>query len=237
MIGTPLLPSPMHASVNSNGYLQWPPPPRCGAPFKRPPANLCFQFAKLADGSNDHIRRFAANWGCLGHELGIQQHVDEWRRYARLAQAILRLAGQQHSGGRGNPEDWITLWAWIEPRMGCVEMKRMHKRERMAVLASAVNTWFSQAQGNGILTLRGDALQVLPQGANLFGILNTQIAYVIARSDQMVVCAGCHDPFPPRRPLSRGSRQYCRACRARKVPQRDAARDYRRRFRLRTSDE
>jgi hypothetical protein len=101
----------------------------------------------------------------------------------------------------------------------------------MAILASAVNFRFDQARRHGILTMVHRDLQVRPYASDLFGVLITQIAHVITRSDQTAVCASCRNPFTPKRPLVRGSRQYCIPCRKAKVPQRDASRDWRRRVR------
>ena len=103
--------------------------------------------------------------------------------------------------------------------------------ERRAVVGGAVNKWFAAAAGHRILDLVDGTLQVRPAASNLFGVLIVQIAYVLSRCDEAAVCAGCKKPFQPKRPISRGIRQYCRSCRQAKVPQRDAARDWRRRVR------
>ena len=61
-----------------------------------------------------------------------------------------------------------------------------------------------------------------PGASNLLGVLVTQIAHVMARSDELAVCANCKKLFRVKRRLSRGSRRYCPRCRRAKVPQRDA---------------
>jgi hypothetical protein len=88
---------------------------------------------------------------------------------------------------------------------------------------------FAKARGHRILDLVDSQLQVRPGASNLLGVLVTQIAHAMARSDESPACANCKTTFPPKRRLSRGSRQYCPACRKAKVPQRDASRDWRRR--------
>ena len=231
------LPKPRKVTVDGDGYLAWKwyGDEQGGgvAPvLQKPPATLCFRFAQLADGSNDQIRRFTEKWGLLGLDPHAEQHVDHWRKYARIARAILRFASAQLTGGRGKEEDWTTLGEWVNPSTGLGKLNRDPK-VRMAVLGLAVNKWFSQARGHFIMDITPDGqLQVRPSASNLFGILGTQMAHVIARSDQAAVCAGCQNPFPPERPLCRGSRQYCKRCRKKKVPQRDASRDWRRRAAL-----
>jgi len=112
-----------------------------------------------------------------------------------------------------------------------LERSGLPREIQLAIVGAAVNTWFDQARGHGILTMQNNELQVQPYASTLFGVLVTQIAHVIARSDQKTVCAGCRNPFAPARPIVRGSRQYCTICRKRGVPQRDASRDWRRRAR------
>jgi hypothetical protein len=234
LIGPPQLPMPMKASLR-DGYLTWTwyspdegghrePPKR-----QKPPSTLCFDFAKLADASEKQIRRFAEKWGPLGLDRREEERVDSWREYARLALALIRFAGHRVTGGDGEEEDWQVICKSTPARS--IDRKGMPVRTQMAILASAVNIWFAQARGHGIMTMVDGALQVRPYASDLFGVLITQIAHVIARSDQTALCAGCRDPFTPKRPIVRGSRQYCNGCRKAKLPQRDASRDWRRRVR------
>jgi hypothetical protein len=234
LIGPPQLPSPATASVRE-GYLTWTwySPDKDGRDdpptLQTPPSTLCFDFAQLAHGSEKQICRFAEIWGPLGLGRRQEESVDSWREYARLALALIRFAGQRATGGRGDDEDWQVICN--STPAGSIDRKRMSPRMQIAILGSAVNTWFAQACGHGIMTMVDGHLQIRPSTSNLFGVLVTQIAHVIARSDQTAECANCHDPFTPERPIVRGSRQYCIRCRKAKVPQRDAARDWRRRVR------
>jgi len=197
------------------------------------PTGLCFDFARLASGSDEEIRQFAQKWGPLGLEKRQEEHVDRWHGYARLAQALIRFAGERVTGGAGKDEDCLVILKSFLPSREAqsIDRKGMHPAVQMAVSAAAVNNWFAQARGHGILTMVDGSLQVQPYASDLFGVLITQIAHVIARSDQTAMCAGCRYPFTPKRPIVRGVRQYCNRCRKRKVPQRDASRDWRRRVR------
>jgi hypothetical protein len=221
------LPRPQSASIDRAGYLhwQWPSPPST----RKVPATLCFDFANLAQASDSQIQRFAAKWGPLGLEIGIEQHVKAWRYYARIAQASLRFVTEvvsvpplRQPAPRLADEDWKTLCEYLGWDIG--GHSKLPISWHKSIAAAAVNQWFAQAKGHAILDYR---LQIRPCAHRLFGILITQLAHVIARSDQWVVCAGCKRQFSPKRPISRGSRQYCPSCRRKKVPQRDAARDFR----------
>jgi hypothetical protein len=161
----------------------------------------------------------------------LEEHADEWRRYARLAQALLRFVGQDSVVGRGSEKDWKTICEWLEIFSDEAPLSSFGKF-KMEVTAGAVNLWFAQAKGHGILDVVNHKLQVRPHASNLFGILVTQIAHAVARSDQQSICSGCGVPFVLKRRPSRGVRRYCAVCRKKRVPRRDAARDLRRRNRL-----
>ena len=61
--------------------------------------------------------------------------------------------------------------------------------------------------------------------------LAVRLAFAAAASKGFWVCANCGSPYlPPRRP-QRGRRNYCPECRKKRVPQRDAAREYKARKR------
>jgi hypothetical protein len=232
LLRPPPMPRPREALLH-DGFLKWTWYDMDGASkspeLQTAPATLCFKFARLAQASEEQIRVFAESWGPLKLDSRQEESVATWRQYARLAQALLRFTAQLNSGGPGDEEDWGVICE--STPMKALERGSWSPELQMAVAAAAVNTWFAQARGHGILTMLNNDLQVRPYASNLFGVLVTQIAHVIARSDQKAVCAGCRNAFRPTRPIVRGSRQYCDVCRKKGVPQRDASRDWRRRLR------
>lgn len=228
LVGRPLMPRPQEAMLRE-GFLTW---SWYAADFRSPalqtaPPQLCFAFARLAQASDEAVRCFAKKWGPLNRYKRELESVKMWRHYARLAQALLRFTAYVRSGDQGDQKDWRVICN-ASRRKG-LELQGLKEEEKLATVAASVNTWFAQAREHGILTILGKDLQVRPHASDLFGVLVTQIAHIIARSDQMAVCAGCHDPFKPKRLITRGIRQYCQRCRNKKVPQRDASRDWRRR--------
>jgi hypothetical protein len=232
LVGPPLMPRPLEASIQ-NGFLTWTwysgetDGSRHSPALQTAPSRLCFAFARLAQASDEDILCFAKQWGPLNRDRREEESMDHWRRYARLAQALMRFTAQVISGDHGDEEDWREICQ--STPVHDLELKGLKDHEQMAIIAAAVNIWFDQAREHGILTMLGRDLQVMPHASALFGVLITQIAHVIARSDQMAVCAGCSNPFEPERPITRGSRQYCKSCRKKKVPQRHASWDWRRR--------
>jgi hypothetical protein len=233
--GRPDFPRPIHALLDSDGYLRWTwykletggrdQPPE----FQKPRNGLCFEFARLAHASDEDIRRFAEKWGPLGIELRQEEHVNDWRRHAALAQALLSFAADRATGGRGSEEAWGTIRAWSPA--GDTSDLRPTLRERTAIAASAINAWFVAARGHRIMAVVKGQFQIQPAASNLFGTLAAQVAHAMSRADERVQCSGCKTAFHPKTPISHGSRQYCSRCRRAKVPQRDASRDWRRRNR------
>jgi hypothetical protein len=230
----PTFPRPLEARLDHDGYLTWrwyedeqggrDVPPKLQVPRN----GLCFEFARLAQASDEHIRRFAERWGPLRIEQREEEHVDKWRSYAVLAQVLLRFAGDTAHGGRGSKEDWGTICAWLQ--VGTLDRPRS-VNQQLAIAASAVNSWFAAARGHRILDVVEGQFQIRPGASNLFGVLGAQLAHAIARSDELARCAGCKAAFTPKRPISHGSRQYCNRCRHAKIPQRDASRAWRSRKR------
>ncbi len=234
LVGPPEFPRPIKARLDRDGYLSWlwynaELGGRGLAPkLRKPRNNLCFEFARLAHGSDEDIRRFAEKWGPLGKSPREEEHLNEWRHYAALAHALLRFAVEK-TEGRVSKEAWRTICAAIPA--GNLDEFRLTAREQTVIAASALNAWFAAARGHRILDAADGQFQIRPGASNLFGVLAAQVAHAMARSDELARCAGCKAAFTPKRPISHGSRQYCSRCRRGKVPQRDASRDWRNRRR------
>jgi hypothetical protein len=241
LLGPPRFPRPTLATLDG-GFLRWKwyrhlrehgqrieeaGARRLAPGLQKLPTDLCFRFAQLASGSNEQIRVFAERWGPLGIDARAEEEIAQWRDYTTLAAALLRFAAAKGTRGRGSDTDWATICMSTQAKE--VDRSHMGIAQQRAIAALAVNTWFTKASGHRILDLVDSQLQVRPGASNLLGVLVTQIAHVMARSDERALCANCKRQFRPKQRLSRGSRQYCPTCRKAKVPQRDASRDWRRR--------
>src|SRR5437763_10599091 len=69
LLGTRPLVVYHEATLSRHGDLRWNGPRQRGPSFKKLPSRLCFDFAQLADSSEERIRRFASKWGPLGREV------------------------------------------------------------------------------------------------------------------------------------------------------------------------
>lgn len=75
----------------------------------------------------------------------------------------------------------------------------------------------------------GPLPEVNLEPGGLFGALALELAFAVGRASGFAFCDGCGDVYAPTRRPAHGKRRYCRECRDKRVPLRDAQRDHRRR--------
>ena len=195
------------------------------------------KFAALSFGSDEDIRKFAERWGPL--RGGPTETILEWRRLATFASALVRSSVALANGDLGENGDWGIIGDWLgydcEPylrlpdRISDARSRDLAPFLRRVLIAQALNGWFAESKGNGLLGLVKDELVIEPSSNTLLGILVLQLAYRITRAQEMVVCFHCKALFSPVRAPAHGTRQFCAKCRRKGKPQMYAARDYRRR--------
>jgi len=194
-------------------------------------------FIALAEAEEKAILRYAREWGVLGlcEHLVPSAHSREcrpigwpdcctepitaWRRYAKEASILIKLSLDLARGTPPKKQDWAALPLRRSPRS--VEAGRL-------LVAERVNQWLAWGGVRPTLTWRKDAPEMSLGGTNLFGVLAIQLMCAVSRTDGVAICCGCGAGYlPPYRKPRDGERHYCEECRRRKVPQRDAARDFR----------
>src|SRR5438105_11742118 len=162
LLGHPVFPRPVTATLDKHGLLTWqwyPESEETGerhtsrpAGLQKPAPDLCFRFAQLALGSDEQIRAFAQRWGPLG--IGPrpnEEYLDDWRRYAELTAALFRFTAEQASGGRGRDEDWSTICQSSAAKQ--IDRAHMSVAQQRAITALVVNACFAAARGHRILEL------------------------------------------------------------------------------------
>ena len=165
LVGPPLMPQPVEASVR-DGFLTWTwysdevDGSRKSPKLQPAPPRLCLTFARLAQASDEDIRRFAKKWGPLNRHKRQVESLKTWRRYARLAQALMRFVARLISGGRGDQKDWRLICS--STRLKGLESQGLKEREQMAIVAAAVNIWFARARQHGVLAMVGEDLPGQP---------------------------------------------------------------------------
>jgi len=68
-------------------------------------------------------------------------------------------------------------------------------------------------------------------GSRLFGALATQLMLIAGQTPGLYRCSGCNTLESPERKPRRDRNHYCPTCREKKIPQRDAKREYLKRLR------
>ena len=207
----------------------------------RPPnkvhARLWKQFADLARADDEAVRRFSERWGPLGFpslpsRTVLSEPLRIWRDFASLATAVLRCSIAIQQRRTGDAEDWKHLSDWLN-RSYDAEIATAPWRDsvmtlqRRALVASALNRWYSESEGHNLLKFQGDKLVIAPSATTLFGILGLQLAYSITNAEPMLVCCHCTRFFTPQYKPATGVRTFCPACRKAGKPQMYAMRDYR----------
>ncbi len=157
-----------------------------------------------------------------------------WRRYASEARMMLTIAAHMRLNEPISKDEWRQLgesdssfkvMEMLDPvgydNPGLQRVVIMHY-VRKWLRASATHLQFSWSQ-------EGPRIEVHPHG--LVGTLALQLATSLVGGDGFAFCSGCGRVYAPEETPRAGQRHYCEDCRERKVPQRDAARDYRQRER------
>jgi hypothetical protein len=190
-------------------------------------------FASLANAKkSEEIRAFAERWGPLRHRnvTAESEELEQWRYFAKLASALLKGSVALGQAQPGANEDWKTICSWLNMRFN-PDLSGPDRRPsipyRCALLARALNRWYSLSLGNTLIGWQEDKLVIAPAATTLFGIIGLQLAYRITGATQMLVCHHCTRFFTPERKPSSGKRAFCPTCRRHAKPQLYAMRDYR----------
>lgn len=209
------------------------------------PDGILDQFLLLHEAGDDEIRRFAQRWGPLRREeaaslldgtpataielkmLSVicREPMAAYREYSRAARAVLNVAAQLHAGKVGSSEDVSLIAAFCPIAPGLSPLEEA-ARQRL-ILSAVLGDWMRDTVHPELDW--GDSsptIDLRPNGS--FGAIVTTLAFAVARTDGLALCASCGQAFvPPRRPAA-GRRSYCGECGPR-AARRDASRDYRRR--------
>jgi hypothetical protein len=222
---------------------------------REPDKDLIVQFSNLALTESQGVLRFARKWGVLGicvHGLPASHNsespfitqdecppctpsgnepIEQWRRFARLARAMMSIANQLHNGRRGNEGDWLVL---LQGGAESTLPKDIATERRL--LQDAVNLWLELGNVRPRLEWNLDVEIALayPRSSSLFGVLATQLPSFVARSEGLLTCSSCGrsgtlsqlGTLRERKPRA-GKRFFCDDCRDENAPQRFASKAYR----------
>jgi hypothetical protein len=166
--------------------------------------------------------------------------ISAWRDYARFARALLNIAARLHQEEIGTDEDWRTLHFDESGFLGIDYSAKRREgttfpdldREK-SLIASGVNFWLESGAVQPRVSWNTSRPVVTfecpkPYG-KLFANLAIQLMMVVSQVASVAICSACGRSYMPKRRPKINQRRYCPSCTKEKVPQRDAAIDYRRR--------
>lgn len=155
--------------------------------------------------------------------------LDVWRKYAREARALLRIAADLRANRIGDDRDWISIGAKPLPENADLNHRR-------SLVSLVVDEWLEWGAVRPQLLWCDETADIAFGNRTLFGTLATQLLLAIAGTRAVAVCANCGILFRPKRHPRPGQRSYCLSptC-GRPAAVRNAAREYQRRKRARRS--
>jgi hypothetical protein len=166
---------------------------------------------------------------------------ETWRALARRAESLLLVANAVRLRGNAPPELWEKADGFKERFGERYGSRWAYLDNPWHRLAANLDYWIIASDVCLRIGVEGPSL-VASLGSNLFtfssfALVAIQLLLAITRSEGLASCSGCGAPFiSGRQPLAGkavgrwiAKRNYCQTCRRAKVPQRDAARDYRNR--------
>jgi hypothetical protein len=172
-------------------------------------------------------------------DFRFKEPIAVWHRFARNVKALLNIAAQLNQGKMARWEDWQTFYE-VDEAYELDDPKEQpfmkNVQEARKTLASEVDEWITVGQVRPRIEWDNKtrkwrfSLDAVSSGPNLFGLLALNLSLAIAGTE-LAVCCGCQKSYSPVRRPNSERRNYCDECRSRKVPERDAAREYRKRTR------
>ncbi|HVB13761.1 MAG TPA: hypothetical protein VNH38_03265 [Candidatus Dormibacteraeota bacterium] len=98
---------------------------------------------------------------------------------------------------------------------------------QQTALAAFVDRWLELGAVRPVFQWTDQGPRLSFNAGGLFGALAVHLAVRVMNAQGWATCSGCGAPYAPWRQEPVGRRTYCDGCRKKRVPVRDAARDYR----------
>lgn len=152
-----------------------------------------------------------------------KERTENWREYARLVRALIRLGMSINAGEDGDSEAWADL--------GIDKQTLLHSAA--ATFPSVLNHWIAAADLRlGVALERDDpprsAWTLTPQlkTQTLFAGIVSEVMAAVAAPGRYAYCDQCGVLYAPSRKPNPSRRKFCPACVEDGWPGRWAARDY-----------
>ncbi len=205
--------------------------------------------ARVPVAKAQHLEHWDLNLGCLpggfrhdrsGRWIGCDD-LASYRSWAQEAADIQTLAAAVRHDRAINRDVWKRLTGDASGRSLASARNLVAIRVQSWLDHGSVSPQFSWSTDNRAVVRLGarGTWEPLPSrvsvewgpfhGTTLFPALALQLTLAVARTTGFAFCSGCGQSYPPKRQPAVGRRSYCDECRQKKVPLRDAQREFRRR--------
>lgn len=155
--------------------------------------------------------------------------VASWVHLAQKVGSLLTVAGQLQLGESPDVAELANFTHSAEQVVEEAHRGRTNAPYFIAI-TTAINKWLSYLSPTFVWRENTEPiLSLRPTGP--FGAVAFEASIMVSRTNGLSLCSGCGRTFTPRRKPRRGERHYCADCREKKIPRRDAARDFRQRSR------
>jgi hypothetical protein len=162
--------------------------------------------------------------------------LASWHALALRARNLLLVTAQLRDGEIPPRAAWAKVDGFTESfKDAWVRLEDPWNR-----LAENLNWFFEVADVASLVESERASLSLVLRSRSItspLAIVALQLVLAATRAQGLFTCAGCGAPYPARRPRGKERRTYCSKCRRNKIPQRDAARDWRQRERDQRSKE
>lgn len=223
-------------------------------PFTHFPPRGCNQYLDFINDTASYCMprmvREGKHWTKHWH----WEPISAWTQTAKEAKAILNLAAQLNMGKLGNEEDWKTLeqgprcyiieelWSkptvWLGPPLG-QRMGNAERRQKLSTVTPLQNQlwclqyvlrqWVELADLRPGIAHKNGKWEISFFTGGLFQGLALQLMLAVTTTAGLGLCSHCRNSYQLERRPNTSRRSYCPACRAKGIPLRDAAREYRKR--------
>jgi hypothetical protein len=150
------------------------------------PGRLVFDFARLANASEQSFLEFARTWGplgicphrttvhhksspCLEHLVGdeLAEPIASWRGQARQVLAMLNIRTALNRGESGSNANWKAVWPGVAPT---------NRSAAAGALGIVASTFLSKMNAQPILQCIDDRLTIAFIGGNFLNIIKAMAA-------------------------------------------------------------
>jgi len=168
-------------------------------------------------------------------EPGGMERLDTWRRFSRVADALLSIAAKLRDGKKGARADWRTVVGAsdVERKVRSVTRQKSIEEDDWVLLAHELQRWLQLGNVRPVLRGFDQRLDMDLSSEGLFPNIAKQLVFTVAGFERISFCDGCGRVYVPTRKPRPDRRKFCKHCNEAGVPAKLRVRDHRARMKIR----